>query len=200
METITKKDIVSIFEIIRISYEGAYMCKTKEDSKRLVDLWYDGLKDFPTPIVYQAVKNAIFSSEFAPKISTVLFEINKIISANDKTELELWHELEETFYPVYDEVLNIKYTSSPEQCYEKIVSIHNGLSDEIKAFVVSCNDLINLAKMFYESPDDIKYEKARFIKMSPSLKEKIRDRANAEKFLSLVGISKLSIGVGGGEQ
>ena len=194
---IAKSDIIRIFGIIKAAYENAFFSKTESEINILKEFWYDSLKDYPKELVFTAVKSAIQASEFAPKISTVLAEVKKLTEANKKTDVELWSELEDTFYPVYRATLYLRYEQYHKWASDKIKQIYEKLSDEIKLYVVNSSTLKELATLANRSDDDgIKYEKARFLKLMPDLRVKQASRAEAKQFLQLCEANGINL-IGG---
>lgn len=183
---IAKSDIIRIFGLIKAAYDNAFVNKTENEINVLKEFWYDSLKDYPKELVFAAVKSAIQTSEFAPKISTVLNEIKKLTEAGKKTNVELWAELEDTFYSVYRASLYLRYEQYHKWASDKLKQIYEGLSEEIKLYVVNISTLKELAELANRSEDDsIKYEKARFLKLMPDLRTKQASRNEATQFLQL---------------
>ena len=185
---ITKSDIIRIFGLIKAAYDNAFVNKTESEINTLKEFWYDSLKDYPKELVFAAVKSAIQTSEFAPKISTILAEIKKLTEAGKKTDIELWAELEDKFYSVYRVSLYLRYEQYNKWASDKLKQIYEELSDEIKLYVVNVSTLKELAELANRSDDDsIKYEKARFLKLLPDLKAKQTSRIEAQKFMQVFG-------------
>lgn len=193
MTQLEKTDIHKLLVLIRANFENAYNFKTKEEATLLIEFWFDSLKGYPKELVYQAVGNAIKHSEFAPKIATVLSEIERLNSVNRKTDIELWAELDEVLYDVYDTAQYLRYPQHYERAHKTIQEIYTALSDEIKLFVVNTANLIEISRMDSEG---LKFEKARFLKAMPSLRKHSRDRKAAEQFLLATGITKQDLFLG----
>lgn len=198
---IAKSDIIRIFGLIKAAYDNAFVSKTESEINILKEFWYDSLKDYPKELVFAAVKSAIQASEFAPKISTVLAEVKKLTEANKKTDVELWSELEDTFYPVYRATLYLRYDQYHKWASDKIKHMYEKLSDEIKLYVVNSSTLKELATLANRSDDDgIKYEKARFLKLMPDLRVKQASRAEAKQFLQLCEANGINLIDSGGNE
>lgn len=193
MTTLEKTDIHKILVLIRANFENSYNFKTEEEARLLVEFWYDSLKQYPKEIVYQAVYSAIKSSEFAPKIATILNEIRTLTSLNEKTDIELWAELDDKLYEVYETAQYLRYPQHFNEADKKLNEIYATLADEIKLFVVNVSALIEIAAMDSESK---KFEKARFLKTMPSLREHAKNKVQAEQFLKLAGATDLTFLIG----
>lgn len=184
MTELKKTDIHKLLVLIRANFENAYSFKTEEEARLLIEFWYDSLKGYPKEVVYQAVGNAIKHSEFAPKIANILNEIKVLNSVNEKTDIELWAELDDVLYEVYDTAQYLRYPQHFNEADKKLNEIYNALSDEVKLFVVNVSTLMEIAAMDSESR---KFEKARFLKSMPSLREHASNKAQSEQFLKLAG-------------
>lgn len=187
MTPLKKTDIHKLLVLIRANFENAYNFKTEEEARLLVEFWYDSLKGYPKELVYQAVGNAIKRSEYAPKIANVLNEIERLTGANAKTDIELWAELDDVLYEVSDTAQYLRYPQHYERANKKLQKLYDVLSDEIKLYVVNVSALVFIAEMDAES---LKFEKVRFLKTMPTLKEHSRNKKAAEQFLLSAGITR----------
>lgn len=181
-----KSKIIEYIAMINLQFPNSYKFSTQRDKEIFVDLWFEGLKDYPKEVVDVAVKQVILKAEFVPKISTILAEIKKLTEANKKTDVELWAELEDVLYPVYRASLYLCYEQYHKWASDRIKQIYESLSDEIKLFVVNISTLKELAELANRSDDDsIKFEKARFLKAMPDLRSKQTSRIQVKQFLQL---------------
>ena len=98
---LTKNDIIKIIELIRVNYDNAYSGLSADETKLLVDFWYSSLKKYPKEIIFECVKNAIATCEYAPRLANVVKEIRRILEAAAPTNEELWAELTEVLGKVY---------------------------------------------------------------------------------------------------
>lgn len=190
MTQLKPKDILNIIALIRVNFENSYNFKTEEEAKLLVEFWFKSLKEYPKELVCQAANNAIKHSEFAPKIANIINEIKALNAINEKTDIELWAELDNILYEVYDTAQYLRYQQHFDNADKKLNAIYNSLSDEIKLFVVNVSTLIEIAAMDSESR---KFEKSRFLKIMPSLREHAKHKVQAEQFLKLTGAKDLTL-------
>lgn len=179
---IQKSDITKIIGMIKINYEKAYTFESTQDFSLLIDFWYDSLKEYPKEIVFEATKKAIQNSEFAPKISTILTEIKKLTVSNELSEAELWHSLEKEFYGVWDICQDLKYNKDYDTYETKLNAIWDRLPNVVKEWLGNKGTLKQLAYTYMceGSREQMSFEKTRFLKAIPTLK----DRLNSKKFLT----------------
>lgn len=196
MAKLKKTDIPKLIMLIRTNFENAYNFQSEAEGAMLVAYWYDCLKDYSQEVVFQAVSNAIKTSDFAPKIKNILDEVDKLVNAGQKTDEELWAELRSVLYEVFDasRYCNPQYS---EETYkygkERLDKVWNELSEEIKTYLVNLSTLIDIACADEESRQ---YEKGRFLKAIPRIRETIKNRKASEQFLKLAGASGLTLLLG----
>ena len=179
---LTKNDIIKAIELIRVNYDNAYAGLSADETKLLIDFWYDSLKQYPKEIVLQCVKNAINSCEYAPRLSNVVNEIQKIQNANSATNEQLWVELTDVLNKVYQISRYLSYPQYSLWTDKELNKIYDGLSDELKLFVVNRSTLVDISEMTEES---LQYERARFFKQMPILRQHYYDALQAKELLLL---------------
>lgn len=188
MTNITKKDIIKYITAIRINFENAYKTQNDEEMDILVNTWYSILSEYPKEMCDRAVIEAIKNAEFPPRIGSIVKEIDNMMKAFVKSEAELWGELEGVLHSVRNCVYQFSFTapydfSNPkgptqgEVAREKVVKIFEGLDPAIKEYCRDVRGLINLSGL---NTDQLGFEKNRFVKAVPDL----RERAKVRKSLS----------------
>lgn len=182
-----KTDIPKLLMLIRVNFENVYNFKSEDEAKLLVEYWYECLKSYPREVVYKAFDNAIRGSEFAPKIANILAEADKFVNAGKKTDEELWAELCDVRWDAFNamQCCHPKYTEdSQKKGRTNLQKIWDNISPEIKAYVV---DTAGLAELGGMDRDHLQFEKARFFKAMPRIRETLKNRQAATKFLNLTG-------------
>lgn len=194
MANLKKTDIPQLIMLIRTNFENAYNFQSEEEGRLLIAYWYDTLKDYPREVVFQSVSNAIKTSDFAPKIKNILDEVDKLVNANKKTDEELWAELVSVLYETHDASCDLRYgDESYRRGTAKLSKIWSELSEEIKAYCVNISGLREIAAMDNESRV---FEKGRFLKAMPRIKETLKNRQASEQFLKLAGANGLTLLLG----
>jgi hypothetical protein len=184
-----QSDILQIIALIRINNEKAYQI-TEGEMTVLVNFWYESLCAYPKEIVFEATKNAIRNSEFTPRLATIINEIKKLSSIGKKSDIELWAELKDVLWNVRDAAYDLRYDSSWQDASNRISRIYSNLSSEIKLYVVNTSSLIEIANL---DDEELKFEKARFLKLLPTLREHAEERKQAEDFQLLLESKQLGI-------
>lgn len=181
MAQVTLNDINQYITMIRINFENAYKSQTAEEREMLLMSWYAILKNYPKEICDVAVLNAIKNAEFAPRIGAIVSEIDKMQSAFEKTEAELWNELERRLREVVDCVYSFKFTyiepnglSQGDNARLRVKAIFNELPPELREYVQNPSGLIQLSKL---RDEQLNFEKGRFNKAMPVLRERAKTRA-----------------------
>lgn len=179
---LTKNNVIEIIELIRVNYDNAYSGLSEDEVKLLLDFWYESLKKYPREIVNAGVKNAINSCEYAPRLANIINEIKKFQQATELTNEQLWAELEGVLNKVYQISRYLPYSQYSQWTDEELNKIYDGLSDELKLFVVNRSTLVEISEMTDES---LQFERARFFKQMPILRQHYSDSVEAKEFLLL---------------
>ncbi len=188
MKKLTKRDIGIYLVKINLNFENAYNFGDDEQSL-LVESWYEALSEYPKEICDRAVNNALKYARFAPKLGDIVEEIEKLMNADSKSDEELWAELMNVTAKVYDISRYLKYEQYFKNATAKLRDIYDGLSGELKLYVVNISTLIEISELPKES---LPYEKARFFKQMPVLRRHAEEKQTAKKLLeSISEVKKL---------
>jgi hypothetical protein len=178
MTQLQPTDVNKYITTIRINFENAYKTQTDEEREILIKSWFAILKDYPKEVCDRAVINALANAEYAPRIGSIVKEIEKMQVAFEKSETELWSELTGVFREVERCAYAFRYTAidyngktQGENARIRINEIFNGLSPELKEYCRNANGLIDLARS-----EGLEYEKGRFMRVIPQMKERARVR------------------------
>lgn len=181
MTQLTINDVNQYITMIRINFENAYKAQTAEEREMLLASWYAILKDYPKEVCDTAVLNAIKNATFAPRIGSIVKEIEKMQEAYEKTEAELWAELQGCLREVGACAYRFRFNfieanglTQGENARIRANEIFNNLSPELKEYCRNVNGLIELAQL---DGEQMSFEKGRFNKMMPQLKDRAKTRA-----------------------
>lgn len=180
MTELKQNDIVEIIALIRVNFENAY-ASTDEEAKLLVRFWYESLNMYDRNLVLEGAKNAVRHCQFAPKLSDILNEIKALESAGRATEEQLWAELTGVLGKIYRISRYLPYPQYRRWADGKIGEIFGGLSEDLKDYLVNQSALVELSEMTAES---LAFEKNRFFRRLPVLRQLAEDRRAAERFLA----------------
>lgn len=187
----SKAEIVKMITAIETSCENAFNYKTDEQYDVLTGLWYDCFKDYPKEVMWQAVKQAVMHSEYAKQnwIGAVNKELQTLIATPGKNDLQLWNELNDTLYTVYDTSRYLQYEKHYEEASRRLQEIYDELSTDIRLYVGNVSELIRIAELKYGQDDNISFniERQSFLKRLPDLRVHRTQRAQAERFMRLIG-------------
>lgn len=188
--------------MIRINFENAY--KTHSDIERqiLIKSWYEILKEYPKEVCDKAVIAAIRTAEFAPKIGTIVKEIEKMQEAMQKTGTELWSELTAVLRQLANNAYKYRFNyieengrTQGENAREANKKIFASLSPELKAYY---NDLAGLIRLTQLTNDDLNFEKARFLRDLPQLRERAKvKRRLPNEVVGMLGGENINLLEGG---
>jgi len=185
MTALTPQDVNKYIATIRINFENAYKTQTSEERQILIKSWYEILKEYPKEVCDKAVINAIKYAKFAPRIGDVVEQIEKMRTAYEKTDSELWTELT----GVLNSVSKIMYFGTARHWYNgkliepmnEVQKIYEKLDPILQNYAGGVSGLIALSRQ-----DTLDYEKGRFLKSVEILRT--REKTKQEMPLGLAGI------------
>lgn len=183
MDNITRQNIIIYITKIRLNFDNAYNVSCEEEFDLLVESWYDALKEYPKDVCDNAVNEALKKAKFAPRLGNITEEIEKILSSNDKTDEELWVELTSVLGRVYEISRYLKYPQYVVWAKQKIKEIYDKLDKRLQLYLVNHNALIELSEL---SAENMPFEKTRFFKQIPTVRKKVYEREQSQKFLETV--------------
>ena len=179
---LTKSEIIKIITAIKIQCPDALPIKDESESDFLVDMWFDCFKEYPKEVVWAAVRNALKNTVYQKQnwLGAISQEIDKMQVAYEKPKEELWVELTSVLHNVSSNVYAYKYTfreqngkTQGENAYERNKEIFNKLSPELKEYCRSLNGLEEIADY---TEEQLSYERGRFMREMPILRERARTR------------------------
>lgn len=187
---ITINDVNQYIAMIRINFENAYKAQTPEEREMLLASWYAILKDYPKEIVDRAVINAIKNAEYAPRIGSIVKEIERMQVAYEKTDIELWTELtgvlrevHRNYYAFRFNAMDSNGKTQGDNARDNVERIFNSLSPELREYCRTQRGLIEIAEYTNEQ---LSYERGRFMKTIPTIKERSKTRAQTGNLAGLL--------------
>lgn len=178
----TKSEIVKIITAIRVQCPDALQYKTETDFSILVDMWYDCFKDYPKEVLWKAAQNALKESEYQKKnwLGAISKEIDKMQSAYEKDDAELWAELQGVLREVSRCIYAFNFTyveedgiSQGDKARNRVADIFNNLDPALKDY---CRDQRGLVELARYTDEQTSYERGRFMRVMPTVRERIKTR------------------------
>lgn len=80
-----KSELFDFFAVLQFYYPSEIWAANPNDLA--LNLWYDMIGEYPTGVVYAALKCHVARSVFPPKVSDILHEIRKLRSNGDASRL-----------------------------------------------------------------------------------------------------------------
>ena len=183
----TKSEIIKIITAIKVQCPEALPYKNEVESDILVDMWFEILKGYPKEIVWAATRNALKHTVYQKQnwIGAICQEIDKMQVAYEQTETELWDELLKavqyvrrvTYFGMVGHWDNGRRISPPEEVQKAL----DGLSPLLRDYVHGTSELVALSRQ-----DTLEYEKARFLKTLPQLKQREKIRKESGMLAGLI--------------
>lgn len=179
---LTKTDIVKFLTKIRVNFENAYKCNTKEENILLVESWYDILSKYPKELCEKALNEALerATQGKAPRVGDIVECIRIMQNACQKDDNELWAELRN----VLREVLHCTYRfqntyieedgiSQGDKARRRVAEIFDNLDPVLKDY---CRDQRGLVELAQYTDEQISYERGRFLRFMPTVRERLKTR------------------------
>jgi hypothetical protein len=180
-----KSEIVKIIAAIKVQCPEALNYQSKDEFNVLKDMWYDILREYPQEVVWQAVRNALKNTVFQKQnwIGAICQEIEAMKTTCEKTDGDLWTDLT----GVLNEVGKIMYFGNRKHWYngeliepvEKVAEIYEKIDPILQGYVGGVAGLISLSQS-----ETLEYEKGRFQKALPTLRQREKTRREMSPMLS----------------
>ncbi len=134
--------------------------------------WDMLLSEYTEAEIAHACKKAIKTCTNPPTPADIVRECEKVRAIGEKTDEELWNELSQARAKAEKWVdrLNYPYTGkeNKDECAAKITDIFNGMSEPNKKY------LVNVWGFLAYCGQDEEYEKGRYLRAIPQVRERIR--------------------------
>ena len=184
MAELTKKHVLGILQMIASEYGDKLDVAT---TQMRVEMWYASLNAYPEELVDRAVANAMRATPYRLKLADVCNAIKSMQALGEKPDEALWEELRAVFPTVVHNTEGYRYDYMNEgaRCRKSNEAIFSALSPEIRAYIRSVSELITVA---YMNEEELRFEKARFLRRIGEIREQERLRKETPKeILQLFG-------------
>lgn len=155
--------------------------ESDDDIRLRVKLWTSELKKYPEEVVEAAVYKVIRSSEYPPRLSDICHAIDNIYSVALPSPEEIWAQMAKYLPVVAHNKAGYRYTfkekngkTQGENCYDENKRIYNELPYELRLYIRNLGELEELSEM---SAEAIGFERARFLKRFPDIREQEKLKA-----------------------
>ena len=119
-----------------------------------------------------------------PTPADVIEQLNVLASAFEPSDEELWNLYTRALNKVDNEMHYLRYPrlgETSDHAHKRIEDTYNALPERLKHYIGSKGELMRMARDYTD--DDLKFEKNRFLKMMPTMKQ----REEASKVMLLLG-------------
>ena len=189
---ITKSEIVKIITAIKIQCPDTLPYRNESEFDILVDMWFEILKEYPKDVVWAAVRNALKNTVYQKQnwIGAISQEIEKMRDAYSMSDTELWHELtavlrevESCAYKFRFNFIEANGKTQGDNAIDRVRQIYSELPKEIQEYCGGVSKLIDIAQLDKEK---LSYEKGRFLKVMPTIKERAKTKAQTGNMAGLL--------------
>lgn len=141
-------------------------------------LWERLLTPYTDEQVGKALYACMQECKTPPTPADVIERIKKAERANLPSPSRAWAKLASTLYDVEDLQYDFRYTAvcedgktQGEKAREKCHALWDKLPADVKEYVGSYGELLKMARL---TDDELKFERARFLKMFPQIQEQMQ--------------------------
>lgn len=190
-----KKTVVRLVMEIKANYRYTYRDMSDQDMQIMIARWYDCLSGYTDEQVESAFRTALCRSSVPPTIADIVGIIDRQKRLSEPNDMALWSELlgqikdaQKLIYTEYG------YKHAYELKTQYSHSVYNALSEPIKAYV----DFNSFCELCGYSAEQLQFERARFLKAIPEIREALRDKRTIESTNPMIatgeGIQRLTGG------
>lgn len=189
---LTKSEIVKIITAIKVQCPEALPYKTENEFDILVDMWFEVFREYPKEVLWVAVRNALKNTVYQKQnwLGAINQEVEKLQVAYEKDETELWAELTGVLREVNACAYRLRFNAPDyngktqgENARLRMIEIFNNLSPELKSYVRNEGTLAEIA---YFTDEQLQYEKGRFMRTLPQIKQRAKTRAQTGDMAGLL--------------
>lgn len=199
---LTKLDAAKMISRVIAMYPNCFRDIDEERTAVMVETWHDILKDYPVPAVAEAFKYALTTCKFPPTIADITERINEMSRASEASDTELWEQLTVALDRHLDLSYQFAYTHIPPElgisqgqaAQAAAQRLYEALPDKLKEYCGGYGGFVTISET-----EDLSYEKGRFLKMMPTIENRLRIKATVSQEL-LDACSGKVLGIGGGKE
>ena len=190
---IAKKNIVEMIGIIKANYSYAYKDVDSDSMSLLIETWFESLSKYDGRIVMVAFKKALETCKMPPTLADIIQNIKQIKVATEPTDTELWNELVKAVEVTNDCIYYFQFQmvedngkTQSENAKERFNKLWEEMPQILKDYCGNKSGLVDIAQT------DLEFEKNRFLKQLPTLKQRqeIKATTNPEILKIASGIVK----------
>lgn len=192
---INKIDIYKLIAKVKVAYPFNYKTFEVDDFEILAESWYEDLGGYSLELVNEAFKRARQANKISITTADIIEQIEKIRSAFEPSEQELWQELIAVLNKAQWCIDRFNYTyieengkTQGENAREQLAALYRGLKPEFKRYCGGTSGLIELAEMDDES---LEFERPRFLKDIKRKQEQVRTQEQYPALGEMVKIKGL---------
>lgn len=194
----TEQSVWRLIAEIKANYRYTYKGMTDKEMKLMATRWSDCLKAYTDEQVESAFKTALCKLSVPPTVADIIGIISRQERLLEPRDMELWQMLirsvSDTRAMVW--VRDVGYMRMYENRGNGARKIYDRLPIVLKEYV----DFDSFCDMGSMTDEELRYERARFLKAIPEVKESLRERRlSGIKTINLPRIeagATLRIGVG----
>ena len=170
----TEQSVWRLIAEIKANYRYTYKGMTDAEMKLMAARWQDCLKAYTDEQVESAFKTAICKLSTPPTVADIIGIISRQERLLEPRDMELWQKLAHAVGELCQMVWNerLGYRSLWEVRGEGAKEIYNRLPIALQEYI----DFDSFCEMGGMTDEELRYERARFLKAIPEIREILRER------------------------
>lgn len=165
------EDVQDILTLLKTGYPQSFSSYTAKSGQLLLDIWYEGLKMYPSSLVLKAVKTIMLndSRDFAPNIGQIRRKVADLVTDNaEVASEEAWIQVKK----ILPKMLNLDGYNREDAIHDQV--LYDTLPSEVKS-VYTLREIYTLCNN--DPHDNDVYEKNKFRTAYQSIRAQNIDRA-----------------------
>lgn len=190
-----KETVVKIITEIKANYRYTYRDMTADEIRVMTARWYDCLKPFSDAQVEDAFRVALCKLSVPPTLADIIGIISRRERLKEKKDSELWtmfrNAIEKAKEATWDG--EIGFCGHYELKDGHAVKAYSALDEIIRAYI----DFDGFCEICKMNDEALLYERTRFLKALPELREAFSERKLMQKTAPQIGTNGIAQITGG---
>ncbi len=170
----TEQSVWRLIAEIKANYRYTYKGMTDEEMKLMAARWQDCLKAYTDEQVESAFKTAICKLSTPPTVADIIGIISRQERLLEPRDMELWQKLVHSIREICQNVWDDR------RGYRALWELHGAEAKEVykrlPIILQEYCDFDSFCDMGGMTDEELRYERARFLKAIPEIREILRER------------------------
>lgn len=190
-----KETVVKIITEIKANYRYTYRDMTADEMRVMTARWYDCLKPFSDAQVEDAFRVALCKLSVPPTLADIIGIISRRERLKEKKDSELWSQLRRAIEEAREMTWScqIGFRGHFELRDREAKRVYESLDELVRSYV----DFDSFCDICGMSNESLLYERTRFLKALPELREAFSERKLMQRTAPQIGTNGIAQITGG---